>query len=84
MKKVGYMQIGKQGLVAGSIEMLNNLFVTHENVRISVLKSAGHDKNTIKEINLKILEKLGKRYTSRIIGFTIVLKKQRRIKEEDL
>ena len=38
----------------------------------------------LKEINEKIVKELGNHYTSRIIGYTIVVKKWRRDMREDL
>jgi len=78
MLKLGQIQLGKQGITDNFIETLKNQFKKHENVKISVLKSAGHDKNKIKKYSEEILEKLGKNYTSKVIGFTIVLKKWRK------
>ncbi len=74
----GYIQIGKNGLVEGTFKILKNFFKTRENVKISVLKSAGHTKENVKEIADKILQELGDHYTYRIIGFTIFLKKWRK------
>lgn len=42
--------------------------------------SAGQDKEKIKEYSNEILEKLGKNYTSKLIGFKIILKKWRKEK----
>ncbi|MDP2628466.1 MAG: YhbY family RNA-binding protein [Nanoarchaeota archaeon] len=78
MKPIGKIQLGKQGLTENFIGSLRNIFKTHENVKISVLKSAGHDKKKVKEYSEKILEKLGKKYTARNIGFTISIKKWRK------
>ncbi len=78
MPTVGQIQLGKQGITDNFIETLKNHFKKHNNVRISILKSAGHDKEKIKEYSKEILEKLGKNYTSRVIGFKIVLKKWRK------
>ena len=78
MPRFGQIQLGKQGLTDNFIETLKNNFKHHENVKISVLKSAGHDKNKIKEYSKEILEKLGNKYTGKVIGFTIVLKKWRK------
>ncbi len=77
-KKLANIQIGKQKINDNFIETLKNHFKNHENVKVSVLKSGGHDKEKIKEYSNEILEKLGNHYTSRIIGFTIVLKKWRK------
>ena len=73
------MQIGKNGITENFIESLKTNFKTHTSIRISVLKSAGHEKGKVKEMSEEILEKLGKNYTARVIGFTIVLKKWRKI-----
>jgi RNA-binding protein YhbY len=72
------MQLGKNGITNNFIETLKSNFQKHENVRISVLKSAGHDKEKVRKYSDELLEKLGKNYTSRVIGFTIVLKKWRK------
>jgi len=72
------IQIGKNGVTENFINSLKNNFKTHINVRISVLKSSGRDREKIKEMAAQILEKLGNNYTSRIIGFTITIKKWRK------
>jgi RNA-binding protein YhbY len=74
------MQLGKNGLTENFIENLKNRFQKYENIRISVLKSAGHEREKVKKYSDEILEKLGENYTSRIIGFKIVLKKWRKAK----
>ena len=82
MGKIGYLQLGKQGITNNFIETLKNHFKSHENIKVSVLKGAGHDKTKVKEYSKEILEKLGNNYTSKIIGFTIVLKKWRKAVRE--
>ena len=71
------MQIGKNGLTPGVVEKLKSSFKNHHVVRISVLKSAGHTKENIQEINKKLLDGLGKKFVSKIIGFTIIVRKIR-------
>lgn len=78
MEKIGHMQLGKQGVTENFIGTLKEHFNKCKNVRISVLKSAGHDKAKVKEYSEKILEKLGQNYTARVIGFTIAVKKWRK------
>ena len=78
MKKIGNVQIGKQGVTDNFIETLKNHFKKSENVKISVLKNATRNREELNKLSENILEKFGKKYTSRIIGFTIVLKKWRR------
>jgi len=72
------MQLGKNGITDNFIKTLKNGFTFHENVRISILKSAGHGKEKVKEYEEEILNKLGNNYTARIIGFTLVIKKWRK------
>lgn len=78
MPTIGQIQLGKNGITDNFIETLKNQFKNHENVKISVLKNASRDKKRIKEFSEEILEKLEKRYTTRVIGFTIVVKKWRK------
>lgn len=73
-----HIQMGKQGITDGFVEMLKNHFKKSKIVRISVLKSAGHDKEKIKEYSNEILERLGANYVARVIGFTIVIQKFRK------
>jgi RNA-binding protein YhbY len=72
------VQIGKNGLTENFLTTLKTNFKNHDNVRISVLKSAGHEKSNVKEISEKILQELGNHYTAKVIGFKIVLKKWRK------
>ena len=78
MPKIGRVQLGKNGITENFIEILRNFFISHENVKISVLKSATRDKNELKEISMEIVDKLGKNYTAKTIGYTIVVKKWRK------
>lgn len=75
------IQLGKKGVTDGFIETLKNYFKNCENVKVSVLRSCCRDKKELKKISEDILDKLGKNYTSRIIGYTIVLKKLRKVRE---
>ena len=72
LKKI---QLGKKDLTDNFIETLKMHFKTNLNVRISVLKSSTRDKGELKEISNKILEGLGKNYSAKTIGYTIILKK---------
>lgn len=72
------LQIGKNGLTPGFMAGLKNAFKTNEHVRISVLKSATRDKSELKELSKKILDELGKNYTCKTIGYTLVLRKWRK------
>ena len=76
------MQIGKAGVTDNFIETLKKHFVNREHIRISVLRSARGDgkegRDVVKKISEEILNKLGKNYTSRIIGFVIAVRKWRK------
>jgi len=80
MKRIiGQVQLGKKGLTDNFIDTLKNQFNNCKNVRISVLKNLGRDSKKVQELSEEILEKLGKNYTTKIIGFTIIVKKWRRL-----
>jgi len=78
MPTIGNLQLGKQGVTENFLNGLRSQFNTRENIKISVLKNATRDKKELKKFSDEILEGLGKNYTSRIIGFTIVVKKWRK------
>ncbi len=78
MPAIRQIQLGKNGLTEGFMCNLKHHFDTCKNVKISVLKSCCRDREELRKINEKILEKLGNNYTSRIIGYTIVVKKWRK------
>jgi RNA-binding protein YhbY len=78
MEGIGHMQLGKQGITENFIGTLKHHFDKNKNVKVSVLRNAGHDKQKVKEYSEQILEKLGNNYTSRVIGFTIFFKKWRK------
>ena len=77
------MHLGKKRL---TIEFINDIKKRFENnkinnIKISVLKSARQNgKNDVKEYAEKILEFLGKKYTYRVLGFSIFLKKWRKVR----
>lgn len=79
--------LGKGGLTTGFIELLEKTFKKNDLVKISVLKTATRDKEEIKNIAEKIcteLEKrLQKKFTAKIVGFTIIIKKWRKLKERE-
>ena len=78
MEPIARIQLGKQGISDNFIETLKFCFKNHKNVKVSVLKSAGRDRQKIKEYSEEILEKLGKNYTAKIVGFTIAVKRWRK------
>lgn len=69
-------QIGKRGITEGFTQSIALAFKIHREVKISVLKSAGPDRDKIKEIAAE-LEKEMPRTKTKIIGFTIILRRSR-------
>ena len=78
MAGITNIQLGKQGLTKNFVETLKNHFVKNQIIKISVLKSAGHERGKVKAYSEEILKELGVRYTTRVIGFTIAVRKWRR------
>lgn len=71
-------QIGKLGVSQGTLDALSLIFKNHKVARISVLKSAGRDKQKIKDIADELSEKLkvdDLTFSYKIIGFTIILRR---------
>ncbi len=73
------LQIGKNKITDNFIASLKNAFKKNNNVKISVLKSCCRNKSELKEMSEEILKKLGKNYTAKIIGYTIAIKKWRKL-----
>ncbi|PIN91461.1 hypothetical protein COU57_00445 [Candidatus Pacearchaeota archaeon CG10_big_fil_rev_8_21_14_0_10_32_14] len=73
-----HIQLGKNGVTDNFIETLKLHFKNHGVVRISVLKSATRDKTELKKWCERILSGLGKNYTIKTIGYTVIVKKWRK------
>ncbi len=78
MQVVKRIQLGKRGLTDNFIGTLKDHFKKYQNVKVSVLKSSTRNREELKKISEKILKRLGNNYTSKIIGYTLVLKKWRK------
>ena len=78
-------QIGKQGITKNFIESLKNQFKKSNSIRISVLKSARSEgkegKKKVKEYSEELLKELGPKFTSKVIGFVIAVRKWRKARE---
>lgn len=70
------LQLGKKGLTENFIETLKNAFKTYDIVKISVIQ---HKEETEKMAS-EIVDKLGKKFTYKIIGFTIAIRKWKKNK----
>ena len=76
------LQIGKNGLTPEFIENVRTLFVKNTNIRITILKSGTREKEKAKEWVAEILEKLGRNFRANLIGYTIVLRKLKKDRDE--
>ncbi len=78
-------QLGKQGLTKGFINGLEKTFKKHDLVKISILKTATRDreeaKKTAEEICVELKKREGKDFTAKIVGFTIFIRKWRKLKK---
>lgn len=72
------IQLGKNGITEHFIESLKTQFSKVQTVKIAVLRSARENKEDVKKYADQLLEKMGEHYTTKVIGFTIILKKWRR------
>lgn len=76
--------LGKQGLTPGFIDLLEKTFKKNDLVKVVVLKSATRDREEIKKISQEIctelIKRTGKGFTVKIIGFTMFIRKWRKIK----
>jgi RNA-binding protein YhbY len=74
------LQLGKNKLTQEFIQNLKLLFANKdtERIRITALKSSTRNKQELQEWADKIIKELGPKFTCKIIGFTIVLRKWRK------
>jgi RNA-binding protein YhbY len=73
------VQLGKQGVTENFIGMLEGHFQNHKVVRISVLKNARKNKDDVKKYAEEITKRLGDRFTYKMIGFTIIIRKWKNV-----
>ena len=77
------MQIGKNGLTKEFLEDIKRRFDNSsvKNMKVTVLKSARESREDVKKYAEEIKKHLGDKFTYRILGFSIFLKKWRKAKE---
>lgn len=78
------LQLGKKGLTNEFLEELKKRFENNKikNIKISVLKSVRENgKKDVKKYADEVKDYLGDKFTCRVIGFGIFLKKWRRTKK---
>ena len=80
MKQIKKFQIGKNGLTEGFVELLKNYFEKSDSdlIKVEILKSCCRDKAQAKEIGEKLLEGLGKKFTYKLVGYVLAVKKWRK------
>jgi RNA-binding protein YhbY len=80
MTSQSQIQLGKKGLTKEFLEDLKKRFEkpATKNLKISVLKSARESKEDVKKYSEEIKEFLGKKFTTRVLGFSIFIKKWRK------
>ena len=71
------MQLGKNGLTKTILEEIKKRFEKreNENMKIHVLKAAREKREDVKKYAEKIQEFLGNKFTHRVVGFSIFIKK---------
>jgi len=82
-KTIANVQLGKGGYTETQLQAIKKAFITHKNVKITVLRSYIRDKKELKELSEKILGDLGLRYTARTLGYSIFIKEWRREVRKD-
>jgi len=78
MKRIQKLQMGKNGFTESFFEQLKRIFDDAEIVKINILKSACRDKKQATEIAEKIVDRLGKNFTYRLVGYVLTINKFRR------
>lgn len=68
-------QIGKKGLTEEFIKQIEITFKTCRKVKIDILKSACRDKEEAKKIAQKLVDRLGKNFDYKLIGYVLTLMK---------
>lgn len=76
------LQIGKKGFTEGTIKSLQLAFRKHESVKVEFLKNSNRTKEIVKEVEKKILARLGSKFTANSIGFTIKIRRWRKPRTE--
>ena len=76
------MQLGKNGLTREFLEDIRKRFENYTDMKITVLQSARKSKEDVKKYAEEIQKYLGdKKFTFRVLGFSIFLKKWRKERE---
>ena len=74
------LQIGKKGLTEDCLVDIKRRFEHKKtnNIKVSVLKSARESREDVKKYGKEIKDYLGDKFTFRVLGFSIFIKKWRK------
>ncbi len=74
------IQLGKKGLTNEFLENLKKRFESSKinNIKISVLKNARESREDVKKYGSEMVDYLGPKFTFRVLGFCIFVKKWRK------
>ncbi len=77
------MQLGKKGITKEFIEDIKIRTQKYRNItiKITVLKSAREKKDDVKRYAEELKQKLGSKFTYKILGFSIFIRKWRKSRE---
>ncbi len=78
MRPIKKLQIGKSGLTEQFIGQVKNIFKNETMIKVTLLHSSTRNKVEAIKIAETIIDKLGKNYTFKLIGYTLTLKKWRK------
>ena len=77
-------QLGKAGVTKNFLEQLSKTFKKHELVKITILPSATRNRAEVMKIARDLWTELRQReeknFTARVVGFTIIIRKWRKLK----
>ena len=77
------MQLGKKGLTKEFVKDIENRLEKYRNavLKISVLKSARESKADVRKYAEELVSQLGEKFTYKALGFSIFLRKWRKVRE---
>ena len=78
MKQIKRLQMGKNGLSDSFVEQVESIFENETLIKISILKSACRDKSEADKIAKKLIEKLGRKYDYKLVGYVLTIVKYRK------
>jgi RNA-binding protein YhbY len=73
LKEIKKFQMGKKGLTEEFTKQIETTFKTCRKIKIDILRSACRDKEEAKQIAERLVEKLGKNYDYKLIGYVLTL-----------